>query len=446
VTRTVFPGLWRHRDFRQLWAAETVSQLGSQVTQLALPIIAVSFLAATPLEMGVLTALETLAFLVVGLPAGAWVDRWRRKRVLVAGDLVRAAALASVPLAWATGGLQLWQLFVVAAVTGTATVFFDVAYQSYLPSLVDLDQVVDGNGKLAASQSVAQVAGPGITGVLLKLISAPVLVVADAVSFLLSAAFIGRIRTPDVVPDRAARRPLRSEIAEGLSFVVRHPLLRRIVACTGTSNLFSAITTALLVLYALRTLHLSQSSLGLVLSAGAVGGLLGAVTAAPFARLVGEGSAIPLSVLLLLPFSACAPLAVLGSPAVLLAASTFGFSWGSVVYNVTQVSFRQRLCPPALLGRMNASVRFLVFGTMPLGGLLGGVLGGWLGIVPALWVGVAGQVVAALPVTLSPLLGMRDLPAGDEAGHHEAGHDEPPVPQPAGGAGRPGPVVPGEPG
>jgi MFS family permease len=421
VTSTPGSGLWRHRDFLHLWAAESVSELGTQVTLLALPVVAVSFLAATPLEMGFLTALETVAFLLVGLPAGAWVDRWRRKRVLVVNDLVRAVALASLPVAWAMGALGLPQLFVVAAVTGTATVFFDVAYQSYLPALVDRDQIVDGNGKLETSRAVAQVAGPGLTGVLLKLVSAPVLVVADAVSFLLSAAFIGGIRTRDVVPDRATRRPLRAEIAEGMSFVVHHRLLRRIVACTGTSNLFSAITTTLLVLYALRTLHLSQSTLGLVLSAGAVGGLAGAVTGAPFARLVGEGRAIPLSVILLLPFSALTPLAVLGAPAVLLAVSTFGFSWGSVAYNVTQVSFRQRLCPPALLGRMNASVRFLVFGTMPLGGLLGGVLGSWLGVVPALWIAVAGQVLAALPVALSPLMGMRELPDRSDATEPTAG-------------------------
>jgi MFS family permease len=404
------PGLWRHRDFRQLWAAETVSQFGTEVTLLALPVVAVSMLAATPLQMGYLTALETLAFLVIGLPAGAWVDRWRRRRVLVVNDLVRAAALASVPVAWALGGLTLGQLFVVAAVTGTSTVFFDVAYQSYLPALVSRDQVVDGNGKLETSRAVAQVAGPGVAGALLRVIAAPVLMAADAVSFLVSAAFIARIRTPDTVPDRATRRPLRTEIAEGLSFVVRHPLLRRIVACTGISNLFSTITTTLLVLFALRTLGLHQSTLGLVLSAGAVGGVVGALTGAPFARWVGEGRAIPLSMLLILPFSVLTPLAVLGAPALLLALSCFGFGWGSVAYNITQVSFRQRLCPPALLGRMNASVRFLVFGTMPLGGLLGGALGSWLGIVPALWIAVGGQVLAALPVTLSPLIGMRDLP------------------------------------
>ncbi|WP_138758309.1 MFS transporter [Modestobacter altitudinis] len=408
--------LLRHRDFRHLWAAETVSQVGTQVTLLALPVVAVTVLDATPLQMGVLTALETAAFLLIGLPAGAWVDRWRRKRVLVTADLVRAVVLATLPVAYLLDVLSLGQLFAVAAVTGTATVFFDVAYQSYLPALVDRDQLVDGNGKLEASRAVAQVAGPGATGVLLRVLGAPLLIAVDAVSFLLSALFIARIGTPDVVPDRASRRPLRAEIAEGLGFVVRHPLLRRIVACTGTGNLFGSITSTLLVLFAIRELGLSEATLGLALSAGALGGLLGAATAARFARRVGEGRAIPLSAAVLVPFAALTPLADLGAPVVLLVVSMFGFSWSVVVYNITQVSFRQRLCPPGLLGRMNASVRFIVFGTMPLGGLLGGVLGTWLGVVPALWVGVAGSALACLPVVLSPLLTMGDLPDEEDGG------------------------------
>ena len=402
--------LLRHRDFRHLWGAETVSQVGTQVTMLALPVIAVTLLDATPLQMGVLTALETAAFLLVGLPAGAWVDRWRRKRVLVTADLVRAVVLATLPAAYLADLLTLGQLFVVAAVTGTATVFFDVAYQSYLPALVDPDQLVDGNGKLEASRAVAHVAGPGVTGVLLRVLGAPLLIAVDAVSFLLSALLIGRIRTPDTVPDRAARRPLRTEIAEGLSFVVRHPLLRRIVACTGTGNLFGAMTNALLVLYVIRSLGLSEATLGLVFSLGAVGGLLGAATAARVARRVGEGRTIPLSAVAFAAAGAFVPLAAAGAPAVLLTTGWFVLSWSTVVYNVTQVSFRQRLCPPGLLGRMNASVRFIVFGTMPLGGLLGGVLGEWLGVRPALGGATAGGLAACLPVLLSPLLTMRDLP------------------------------------
>jgi MFS family permease len=410
VTTAAPATLWRHRDFRHLWAAETVSQVGTQITLVALPVLAVTILHATPLEMGVLTALETAAFLLIGLPAGAWVDRWRRKRVLVVSDLVRAAALATLPIAWVFDLLTLPQLFVVAAVTGTATVFFDVAYQSYLPTLVEKHQIVEGNGKLETSRAVAQVAGPGITGVLLRVIGAPLLIALDALSFLLSALFLGGIQHTDAVPDRSTRRKLRTEIAEGLSFVVRHPLLRRIVACTGISNLFGAVTMALLVLYVLRTLGLSESTLGFVFSVGAIGGVLGAATAAWFARRVGEGRSIPLSSIVFAAAGFGVPLASMAAPVVLLTTGWFVLSWAVVVYNVTQVSFRQRLCPPGLLGRMNASVRFIVFGTMPLGGLLGGLLGGWIGVTATLWVAAAGGVLGALPVILSPLLGMRDLP------------------------------------
>src|SRR3954468_3934347 len=411
--------LLRHRDFRHLWVAETVSQVGTQVTLLALPVVAVTVLDATPLQMGVLTALETAAFLLIGLPAGAWVDRWRRKRVLVTADLVRALVLATLPVAYLLDVLGLGQLFLVAAVTGTATVFFDVAYQSYLPALVDRDQLVDGNGKLEASRAVAQVAGPGLTGVLLRVLGAPLLIAVDAVSFLLSALFLGSIQRADTVPDRATRRPLRTEIAEGLGFVVRHPLLRRIVACTGTANFGSAMSGALLVLYSLRVLGLSETTLGIVFAAGSVGGLVGAVTGARFARWVGEGRAIPLSALILMPFTALIPLSVLGAPAVLLIIGWFGFSWAVVAYNIPQVSFRQRLCPPHLLGRMNAWVRFIVYGTQPLGALLGGVLGSTIGVLPTMWIAVAIEGLAAVWVVASPLMGMRELPRELDARHEE---------------------------
>ena len=410
---TPTPSLWRHRGFRRLWAAETASHVGTQVVGVALPVVAVALLGATPWQMGVLNALETAAFLLVALPAGAWVDRWRRQRVLVRADVVRAVALATVPVAHLLDVLTLGQLYAVAAVVGTATVFFDVAYQSYLPQLVDRSRLTDGNGKLEISRSVAQVAGPGLTGVLLRVLAAPLLVVVTSLGYLLSALFVSRIEHDEVVPARAARRPMRAEIREGLAFVVTHPLLRRIVACTGTGNLFSAITGTLLAIYVLRTLGLSESTLGLVLSAGAAGGLLGAVTAAPVARVVGEGRTIPLSAVAVGAFAGCTPLAVLldgAAQLVLLVVGGIGLSWAVVVYNVVQVSFRQRLCPPGLLGRMNASVRFVVFGTMPVGALLGGLLGTAIGVVPALWVAVAGQLLAALPVLLSPLAGMRDLP------------------------------------
>jgi predicted MFS family arabinose efflux permease len=236
----------------------------------------------------------------------------------------------------------------------------------------------------------------------------------DAISFLLSAAAISRIQTPEILPARQSRRPLRVEIAEGLRFVLRHPLLRRITACTSISNFFFSMGFALFVLLLLRDLHLHPSAVGVVFSFWAVGGLVGALVAERTARIVGEGRAIPLSVVAMVPCAATTPIAAMLAPEVppipLLAVGGFFAFAFNVIYNVTQVSFRQRVCPPELLGRMNASVRFIVWGTLPIGGLLGGLLGAAIGLVPTFWITVAGELVAAFPVVFSPLMSMRELP------------------------------------
>jgi MFS family permease len=274
--------------------------------------------------------------------------------------------------------------------------------------------MVDGNAKLQASQSVAQVAGPALGGALLRVVAAPLLVAADAVSFALSAFFVRRIRHAETPPPRESRRPLRTEIAEGLAFVVRHPLLVRITACTSIGNFASGVVNALFVLYALRTLGLGTPTIGAVFSVAAVGGLAGAVVTARVVRVVGEARTIPLSAILFGVGEVATPLAAYlagtGPRIVLLCAGAAVAGLGVVVYNVTQVSFRQRLCPPALLGRMNASVRFIVWGSQPLGALAGGFLGAAIGIVPTLWIGAALHLASSLPVLLSPLLRMRELP------------------------------------
>ncbi len=404
-------GLLRHHDFRQLFLGDTISQFGTQLTVLALPVLAIRVLDASAFEMGLLATFEFLAFLVIGLPAGAWVDRWRKQRVLVANDLLRAVAIGSLPLAWALDALTLAQLLAVALVIGVCTVFFDVAYQSYLPDIVEPHQIAEGNAKLQATQSVAMVGGPALAGGLIRLVGAPLTLALDAVSFVGSALFIRRIRHVDTPPPRHERRPLLVEIREGLSFVLRHSLLLRITACTSLGNLFNSMTGALLVLFALRQLGLDAGQLGLAMGVGSVGGLLGALSTTRVTAVVGEGRAIPLSALLFIPAASLMPLAgTVIAPMVAVTASSFVMSFAVVLYNVTQVSFRQRLCPRPLLGRMNASIRFLVWGTMPIGSLLGGVLGQVLGVREVFWLGLAGAVVATLPVVLSPLLGMRDLP------------------------------------
>jgi MFS family permease len=330
--------------------------------------------------------------------------------VLIFNDLLRAAALGSLPLAWALDLLSFPQLLVVALTVGTCTVFFDVAYQSYLPDIVEPDQIGEGNAKLQAVQSVAQIGGPALGGGLIKLIGAPLTVALDALSFVWSAFWIRRIRHVDTPPPREDRRPLWVEIREGLTFVVKHPLLWRITSTTALANLFSSISGALLVLYALR-LGLDAGMLGLGFGIGAVGGLLGALVTTRVTAWVGEGRIIPLATLIWMPAGFVMPLAgTVIDPMVAVIVYMFLTSFGVVLYNVAQVSFRQRLCPRPMLGRMNASIRFIVWGVMPIGGFLGGVLGHQFGLRSVFWIEAFGAVLAAMPVLLSPLLGMRDLP------------------------------------
>ncbi|MFK5582238.1 MFS transporter [Serinicoccus sp. LYQ131] len=413
--------LWRHHDFRQLWMGDTVSVFGAQFVGFAMPLMAVQLLGADAFQMGLLATLESLAFLLIGLPAGAWVDRWRKKTVLVLGDLTRAALLLTLPLAWLGGILSMPQLYVVAFAVGCITVFFDVANQSYLPELVEGEQISDGNGKLQASQQTAMVVGPAAAAAMVRWLGSPLTIAVTSICMALSSLFVSRIRHQEQAPDPAARRPLRTEIREGLAFVLGHPLLRRIVACTGLSNLASSAIFALFVLYALTTLDLAETTLGLVMSLGAVGGLLGAVSSGWFSRLVGEGRAIPVSAVLFGLASFAVPLASVLPTVPTLLVGNLVLSWAVVVYNIAQVSFRQRLCPKPLLGRMNASIRFLVWGPMPIGAFVGGILGQQLGVVPTLWIFAGISMAAAIPVLLSPLRGMRDLPraldalAGDDA-------------------------------
>jgi MFS family permease len=294
-------GLWHHLDFRRLWIGETVSQLGTMVSGLALPLVAILVVHATTFQIGVLTALESAAFLLIGLPAGAWVDRMRFRAVLIVNDLLRAAALASIPLAQLLGVLTIYQLYVVALVTGICTVFFDVAYQSYLPQLVDKELLVEGNSKLQASESVSQIAGPSLGGLLIQVLTAPYAVLLDAVSFLWSATWVASIRSRPPKPARKPDRHLGREIGEGLHFVLGSPLLRAIAMCTGSSNLFGAMGGAVFYVLLARELGLSAGWIGAIGSTSAIGGLVGSLVARRFAERVGQGPAIWLSILIIAP-------------------------------------------------------------------------------------------------------------------------------------------------
>jgi len=408
--------LFFHADFRRLWAGDTASQFGTFVGNTAVPLLAAVTLAATPFEMGLLTAAETLAFLLLGLPAGVWVDRLSRRRVMLTADFTRFALLMSVPIAWWAGVLTLAQLLVVVLFVGIATVFFDIAYQSYLPSLVGREHLLEGNAKLQAVQSTAQIAGPSAAGVLVQLISAANTVLVTGLGFLTSALCLLRIRTVEPEPERTGHARLLPQIAEGLRFVFSDKPLRAIVATTATANFFGGAFAAVQVLFLTRTVGLPPAAVGVLLAAGGAGGILGAVCSGALTRRIGQSRAIWLVPLFTWPGHLLLPLAAPGWRLGLAGSGLVLGGFGLVVYNVAQVSYRQAICPDRLLGRMNASVRFVVWGTLPLGGLLGGALGEGLGLRDALWVAVAGEVAAAGWVLCSPLRRMRDLPTAAKSG------------------------------
>jgi MFS family permease len=408
--------LWHHPDFMKLWTAETVSQLGTQVTLLALPLTAIVILKASPFKVGLLVTLEFLPFILVGLPAGVWVDRMRRRPILIAGDLARAVVLGTVPLAYELHVLHIVQLYAVALLAGVGTVFFDVAYQSYLPSLVGREHLVDGNAKLEISRSGAQLAGPGLAGLLIQLIKAPVAIFADALSYLWSAAFVGLIRKkePPVEVHPGGHPSMRSEIKLGLRFVWHHSLLRPIAFCTATSNLASSMTAAVILVFAVRVLGLNAGTIGLIFAIGNVGFFLGAFLSQRAARWLGVGPTIVWSALVFSTPPLLVPLASPGTAFPLLVAAIALGGFGGAVYNINQVSLRQAITAERMQGKMNATMRFMVWGTLPIGGFVGGVLGGAIGLRPTLWVAAIGGLAAFFPPLFSPVRKLREIPAFEE--------------------------------
>ncbi|MFD8497264.1 MFS transporter [Amycolatopsis sp. NPDC059657] len=402
--------LLRHADFRRLWAGDTLSQFGQKIGETAIPLLAATVLAATPMQMGVLTAAETAAFLVIGLPAGVWVDRWRRRPIMLRADFVRAALLISVPIAWWAGVLTLGQLIVVALLTGVCTVFFDLAYQSYLPSLVGREHLLEGNSKLQSSLSVAQVAGPGLGGALVQLAGAANAVLTTGIGFLCSALCLARIKTVEPEPVRHEDEKLWPRITEGLRFVFGNPLLRPITCATGTANLGNLMLGAVTVLFLTREVGLSPAAVGALLAVAGIGSVAGALTARWCIARIGQVRSIWLVSLVSLPGQLLLPFAAPGWRIGLAAFGLLLFGYGVVVYNVAQLSFRQSICPDGMLGRMNASIRFLVYGIQPIGGLLGGLLGELIGVRGAVFAGAAVQASAVLWLIVSPIRKLRDVP------------------------------------
>lgn len=405
--------LIRNPHFRWLWVGQAVSVFGDQFSNLALPVLAVTVLGATSQEMGYLSAASTACWLLVGLIAGAWVDRLIKRQVMLVADLVRFLALLTIPVLWMNHQLQMWHLFVVAGIVGLAAVFFGVASQSFIPVLLPKEQIGTGNSALETSGSVAGVAGPSLVGFLLTVLQAPVLVLFDSVSFAFSALSLSLIKDSEVKKPVENRRPLRVEIAEGLAFVKNQPIIRTIAMTTGTGNFFSNMAMALLPLYILKTLMLTPGQFGLMMSAGALGALVGAASAGKLMKWVGEGRLVVVSAVLYGFTTSCIPLSSMlphGAQLPFLIVAEFFNSILVLAYNITQVSARQRICPPELLGRMNATIRFFIWGVMPLGSLLGGWVAAAIGVLPTMWIGCLGVLASSVFVLTSPLRTMRRLP------------------------------------
>lgn len=402
----------RHRDFRLLWFGETASGVGTAVSGVVLPLIAVVSLHASAFEVGALTAAEWLPWLLIGLPAGVLVDRSRCRPLLIWCDIARAALIATVPIAAAAGVLTIGQLLVVALTVGMASVLFQVAYTSYLPILLHRGDLIEGNAKLQGTQAVARVIGPGLGGLLVQAFRAPFAIAANAFGYLASAAALLAIRHRELPREDVPRRSVRTEIADGARFVARDRLLRVLTIAPATANFFFTGYQAIVVLFLVRTVGLGAGAVGLLMGLATIGAVIGAAIARPVARWIGTSRAVWLVTLITSPFALLIPLTSRGAGLAFFLAGSIVMFVGVLIYNVTIGSFRQAYCPPAVLGRVVATMRFVLFGIMPLGALFGGTLAGATDPRTAVWVLTAGGVLPGLILLLSPLRGMRDLPDG----------------------------------
>lgn len=406
--------LTRNSAFMHLWAGQTAAQVGFQVGTLATSAIAITILHASETQIGILSGLQTLAFLIVGLPAGAWVDGWRKRHVMITANLARIAALVSIPIAYAFFSLTIAHLMVVAALLGLSTVFFDVAYQSYVPMIASKRYIGAANGRLEASYQVGRAGGPGLGGWLLGVLAPPLAYLLTASTYVCSTWAIWRIRTPEPRPAHSDAS-LRSQIVEGLSFVRGQRLLFPLFSCIACAAFAGAGISVLLPILVLRTLGMSATQLGLLLSAGALGGILGALTRPAWITRLGIGRCIVItnivgvSALLAQPASVHVPF----TAAWVIACSGVVSSYFITIYNVTQMSLRQEICPPDMLGRMNAIFRFAVWGVMPLGSFVAGIIASWVGVEATMYIFTAASIAAGIAMGFTPAARIRGTSAAD---------------------------------
>lgn len=408
--------LWRDRQFRTFWSAQAVSELGDRISELALPLVAVTLLDASPSQVGLLTAAVWLPNLV-SLFVGTWVDQRRdKRRLMIAADLVRTLVLLSLPAAYWLGHLALPQLYLIAVLAGTAHVVFSTAYASFFVRLVPRDAFLEANSKLSATRSLSYMGGPALGGVLIQWLTAPVAVLVDALSFVFSAFQLGRLRTPTVTPEPATESLWRRSRA-GMAYLLRDPYLRATLGCATTVNFFNLVGGALLILFASRNLHLSAGTIGLALGLGATGGLLGALVAAPLARVVGTGRLIALGAVV---FPAAIALAALATGpvwvrAAALVAAEFVAGFAVMCFDVPLNSLLAAVIHDDMRSRVAGAFSTINYGIRPVGAVVGGLLGTWIGVRETLLISAGGGLLAVLWLVGSPVLGVRDLAALEPA-------------------------------
>ena len=407
------PALLRELTFRRYWLGQTVSLFGDQITLIALPLTAVLILDAGPAEMGYLVAAELAPALLFSLHAGAWVDRrGRRRKTMIATDLGRAALIATIPLAYALDALTMSQLYVVAFLTGTLVVLFHVASASLFTTLVRREQYVSASSWLYGSRVFSFVAGPSVGGVIVQVFKAPLALVIDAVTFLVSAIFLTTIDPPEA----AIAEDEGGHVAEGLRYIRRTPTIRAALITTATINFFNFMFWALFILFATKTLGVEPGTLGLILGAAAVGGLIGAAAAGPVSRRIGIGPAFSISCLLFTAPLVLVPLADGPTPAVvgMLVAAEFLSSVGVMILDISAGAIFAAHIPEQLRARVSGAYGFVNQGVRPLGSLAGGALGAAIGLRPTLWIAAVGAILGCLWLLPSPLPRLRELPEPSE--------------------------------
>ena len=399
--------LWRHADFMKLWAGQTVSELGSVVTRTAVPLVALLVLGAGPFQMALLVVSASLGVLLVGLFAGAWVDRLRRRPLLIWADAVRAVLLASIPAAYLAGILRIEQLYAVVFLEGCLGSLFDAAYPAYVPSLIGVDRVVEGNSKLATSSSLAEIGGPGLGGGLVQLVGAPLAMLVDAVSFVVSAISLALISSPEPPrPAQTSHVPIRAEIAEGLQLVRQHPILLPLTLRSVIAHVAGSFYGVLYTIYLVEVLHLSPLLFGIVVSAGGVGSLIGSFFAARVIARFGFGPSLIWTATAASAIGVLTPLA--GGPLLLATVMVFlpqliGDGLGTIE-GVAELSLIQGVIPNRILGRVNATLEVFSHGiAYPLGALLAAAVAGWIGVRGGIAIGWAGMAVSILLLVFSPL-------------------------------------------